>query len=134
MKMIDLKEDKSNLTINKIWNFQKEIERNFKNSKAEISKLTTTVKIVKTESQDQIIQKDNRSELKKIKLSKFCIHNKFKYKTGIAIIKENNRLIRVPVIHIYIIKEQEDGAGNITFSQWMKPFTLKTSPWEIRLS
>ena len=46
----------------------------------------------------QDIQKDRRSELKKIDLANFYIHNKFKYKTGIAMIKENNRLIRDLVI------------------------------------
>ena len=101
IKMIDLKEDQTNATINKIGNFQKEIESELKDAKTEINLLTTAVEAIKIEKQDQDIQKDKRLELKKIDLANFYIHNKFKYKTGIAMIKENNRLIRVPVIPKY---------------------------------
>ena len=60
MKSIDLKKDQSNLAINKIWDFQKEIERKLKNAKTELNQLTAAVEVIKIESQDQIIQKDNK--------------------------------------------------------------------------
>ena len=87
--------------------------------KTEINLLTTAVEAIKIEKHDQDIQKDRRSELKKVDLANFNIHNKFKYKTGIAMIKEKNRFIRVPVIpKCTFDNEQED--GDTTYRQWMK--------------
>ena len=86
--------------------FSKRNRKKFKKREGKISQLTTVVEIIKTESQDQIIQKDNILELKKINLSNFYIHNKLKYKTGIAMIKEDNRLIRVPIFPKYIFNKR----------------------------
>ena len=96
--MIDLKEDQTNATINKIWNFQKEIERELNRGKNR----NNTINNNSWSNQDRKARskylKNWKSELKKVDLANFYIHNKFKYKAGIAMIKENNRLIRVPVI------------------------------------
>ena len=79
---------KHNATINKIGKFQKEIESELKDAKTEINPLTTAVEAIKIEKQDQDIHKDKRLELNKIDLANFYIHNKFEYKTGIAMIKK----------------------------------------------